>query len=83
MTGIRSNRVNGIKRFGQEGGYYVAMVGNVTEHAVKKYRQEQARKEESEESANRSGGWALAPRQFLACIQSDDYSLLTGYRPRR
>ena len=51
MTGIRSNRVNGIKRFGQEGGYYVAMVGNVTEHAVKKYRQEQARKEES---ANRS-----------------------------
>lgn len=55
MTGIRSNRVNGIKRFGQEGGYYVAMVGNVTEHAVKKNRQEQARKEESEESANRSG----------------------------
>lgn len=31
------------------------MVGNVTEHAVKKNRQEQARKEESEESANRSG----------------------------
>ena len=31
------------------------MVGNVTEHAVKKYRQEQARKEESEESANLSG----------------------------
>ena len=55
MTGIRSNKANGIKRFGQEGGYYVAMVGNVTEHAVKKYRQEQARKEESEESANRSG----------------------------
>lgn len=33
----------------------MAMVGNVTEHAVKKNRQEQARKEESEESANRSG----------------------------